>query len=188
MARAVPPNTHSMLDYHSAFKGALPRHRDLKLIQGEHNGDQTLLRGAPIINLSLFAPMQVHILRGVPIMTLSIFALMQFHIWAPENKKKEEVSAYEFQAENHYTKEVGMHVLEPKSLSIWHPGDDKRYMHSLDFPPELPKNNKITYCRLSYIWRWSHNQGTYFTSGPNDGNAILYFKVIQYWNLMHPLG
>jgi hypothetical protein len=42
VARAVPPNSCSMLYYHSLFKGKMPRHRDLNLIQNEPTGDQNI--------------------------------------------------------------------------------------------------------------------------------------------------
>jgi hypothetical protein len=39
VARAVPPNTCSMLYYHSLCKGSMPNHRDLNMIQKDANGD-----------------------------------------------------------------------------------------------------------------------------------------------------
>jgi hypothetical protein len=58
-------------------------------------------------------------------------------------------------------------------------------MHSLEFTPELLKDKGKIYCNLSYVWRWVHNQGTYFTFGTNDRNAISDFEVVQEWNWMH---
>jgi hypothetical protein len=145
----------------------MPKHRDAKHIQGEANGNQKLL-------------------RETPIMSFTLFALMQYHTWDPENENKEEFSAYELPAEKHYTKNMGMHLLEQKSLLIWHPCDDERYMHSLDFPPELLKDTTQSYCRLSYVWRWTQHHEIYFTSGPNYGSAIPYSNVMQDWNGMCP--
>jgi hypothetical protein len=60
VARVVPPNTHSILYYHPLFKGTMPKHRDLNLIPKQANGHQKILRGSPIMTLSLFAPMRFY--------------------------------------------------------------------------------------------------------------------------------
>jgi hypothetical protein len=104
-----------MLYYHSLFKGTMPKHRDLKLIPKEANGHQKILRGSPI-------------------MTLSLFALMGYAIWGLD---KEDMNPYEYTAEKNYTNNIESHLLDYGSILIWHPSDDERYMHSLDFPPEV---------------------------------------------------
>jgi hypothetical protein len=92
-----------------------------------------------------------------------------YDVWGLE---KEEANPYEYVAENHYTVKKETHVLEAGSVLIWHPHDDERFMNSLEFPPEVLIHKTKKFCRLSYVWRWAHDHGTHFTSGPNDGYAV----------------
>jgi hypothetical protein len=133
VARAIPPNTCSMLYYHSLFKGTMPKHRDLNLIQKRANVHQKILRGSPTMTLSLFAPMRYDI-RGL---------------------EKEGMNPYNYTAEKNYNKNIDSHLLDSGSILMWHTRDDKRYMHSLDFPSEVTKHKTTTFCRLSYVWIWA---------------------------------
>jgi hypothetical protein len=157
VARAIPPNSYSILYYHSLFKGKMPIHRDLNLIQQEPTGDQNILRGSPITTLSLCTPM----CHG---------------IWGLE---KGETNPYEHAAGKNYTVKKERYVLEPGSVLIWHPRHDERFMHSLEFLSEVLRHNTKTFCRLSYAWIWAHEHGTYFTSGPNDGYAVPDETIVQ---------
>jgi hypothetical protein len=150
VARAVPPNTCSMLYYHSLFKGTMSKHRDLNLIPKEANGHQKIFRGSSIMSVSLFAP-------------------MHYAIWGLD---KEDMNPYECAAEKNYTNNIESHLLDSGSILIWHPRDDERYMHSLEFPPEVTKHKTKTFCRLPYVWRWVHGNGTYHISGNNDVNLV----------------
>jgi hypothetical protein len=114
------------------IQGNYEKHKDLNLIQKEANGHQKILRGSPIMTLSLFAP-------------------MRYDIWGLE--KEDSMNPYEFKAEKNYTNNIESHLLESGSIRSWHPRDDKRYMHSLDFPPEVTKHKTKTFCRFSYVWR-----------------------------------
>jgi hypothetical protein len=106
-------------------------------------------------------------LRGSPIMTLSLFSPMSYGIWGLE---KEDNNPYEFPVEKIYTFKRESHLLESWSVLLWHPRDDERYMHSLDFPPQVTKHKTQTCCRLSYVWRWAHGHDTYCILGDNDDN------------------
>jgi hypothetical protein len=117
VSRAVLPNTCSMLYYHSLFKGSMPKHQDLNLIPKEANGHQKILRGSPII-------------------TLSIFAQMRYDICGLD---KEDMNPYEYTAGKNYTNNIKSRLLDSGSILIWHPRVDERYMHSLEFPPEVTK-------------------------------------------------
>jgi hypothetical protein len=150
VARAVLPDTCSMLYYHSLFKGTMPKHQDLNLIPKKVNGHQKLLRGSPIMTLSLFAP-------------------MRHNIWGLD---KEDMNTYEYTAEKKYTNNIESHLLDYDSILIWRPHDDERYIHSLDCPPEVSKHKTKTCCPLSYVWRWAHGHGTYYISGGNDGKLV----------------
>jgi hypothetical protein len=101
----------------------MPKHRDLNLIQQKTTGEQKIMRGSPI-------------------MTLSLFTQMSYDIWGLE---KEDQHPYAFSAENNYTVKKESHILEPVSVLIWLPRDDERYMKSLDFPPTVVKQKTQTF-------------------------------------------
>jgi hypothetical protein len=96
VARAVPKNTCYMLYYHSLFKGTMPNHRDLNLIQKEANGYQKILRGSPKMTLSLFSPMRYDIL----------------------GLEKEEMNPYECIEEKNYTKNIESHLIDSVSTDL----------------------------------------------------------------------
>jgi hypothetical protein len=101
---------------------------------------------------------------------------MCYGIWGLDNG---ETKPYQHPAENNYTVKKESHILEPGSILIWHPRDDKRFMHSLEFPPEMLKYKTKTFCRLSYVWIRAHDHGTYYTSGQNDGHAVTNETIVQ---------
>jgi hypothetical protein len=103
VSRDVPPNSFSMLYCHSLFKGSMPKHRDLNLIQKETTGEQKIMCGSPIMTLSLFAP-------------------MSFVVWGLE---KRDTNHYASSAEKKYIVKRESHILEPGSVLIRHPHDDE---------------------------------------------------------------